>query len=43
MGSGKVTRLMTFGAFVEIALEKEGLVHISKLDTKACLKRLRMC
>ncbi|MEG0338613.1 MAG: S1 RNA-binding domain-containing protein, partial [Oscillospiraceae bacterium] len=30
---GKVTRLMTFGAFVEIAPGKEGLVHISKLDT----------
>ncbi len=25
---------MTFGAFVEIAPGKEGLVHISKLDTK---------
>ncbi|MEG1477687.1 MAG: polyribonucleotide nucleotidyltransferase, partial [Oscillospiraceae bacterium] len=31
---GKVTRLMTFGAFVEIAPGKEGLVHISKLDSK---------
>ena len=31
---GRVTRLMTFGAFVEIAPGKEGLVHISKLDTK---------
>ena len=30
--TGKVTRLMTFGAFVEIAPGKEGLVHISKLD-----------
>ena len=29
--SGKVTRIMNFGAFVEIAPEKEGLVHISKL------------
>ena len=29
---GKVTRLMPFGAFVEIAPGKEGLVHISKLD-----------
>lgn len=29
---GKVTRLMAFGAFVEIAPGKEGLVHISKLD-----------
>ncbi len=28
---GKVTRLMTFGAFVEIAPEKEGLVHISQI------------
>ncbi len=32
--SGKVTRLMAFGAFVEIAPGKEGLVHISKLDVK---------
>ena len=31
---GKVTRLMNFGAFVEILPNKEGLVHISKLDTK---------
>ena len=31
---GVVTRLMTFGAFVEIAPGKEGLVHISKLDVK---------
>ncbi len=28
---GKVTRLMAFGAFVEILPGKEGLVHISKL------------
>lgn len=30
---GRVTRLMSFGAFVEIAPGKEGLVHISKLDS----------
>ncbi len=29
---GKVTRIMNFGAFVEIAPGKEGLVHISKLE-----------
>ena len=29
---GTVTRLMNFGAFVEIAPGKEGLVHISQLD-----------
>jgi polyribonucleotide nucleotidyltransferase len=29
--SGKVTRLMTFGAFVEILPGKEGLVHVSEL------------
>ncbi len=29
--TGKVTRIMNFGAFVEIAPEKEGLVHISQL------------
>ncbi len=32
--NGKVTRIMTFGAFVEFLPGKEGLVHISKLDTK---------
>ena len=32
--NGVVTRLMNFGAFVEIAPGKEGLVHISKLDVK---------
>lgn len=32
--NGKVTRLMDFGAFVEIAPGKEGLVHISQLDVK---------
>ncbi len=31
---GKVTRIMDFGAFVEIAPGKEGLVHISRLDVK---------
>ncbi|MDY4191227.1 MAG: polyribonucleotide nucleotidyltransferase [Oscillospiraceae bacterium] len=31
---GKVTRLMSFGAFVEIAPGKEGLVHISKLENR---------
>ena len=32
--NGKVTRIMDFGAFVEIAPGKEGLVHISRLDIK---------
>ncbi len=31
---GKVTKIATFGAFVEILPGKEGLVHISKLDFK---------
>ncbi len=31
---GMVTRVMDFGAFVEIAPGKEGMVHISKLDKK---------
>jgi polyribonucleotide nucleotidyltransferase len=31
---GKVVRITTFGAFVEILPGKDGLVHISKLDTK---------
>lgn len=31
---GRVTRIMNFGAFVEFAPGKEGLVHISKLDNK---------
>ena len=32
--NGVVTRIMSFGAFVEIAPGKEGLVHISRLDVK---------
>ena len=31
---GKVTRIMNFGAFVEIAIGKEGLLHISQIDHK---------
>ena len=32
--TGKVTRIMNFGAFVEILPNKEGLCHISQLDHK---------
>ncbi len=32
--TGRVTRLMNFGAFVEILPGKEGLVHISQLSTE---------
>ena len=32
--TGQVTRLMNFGAFVEILPGKEGMVHVSELDTK---------
>ena len=32
--TGTVTRIIPIGAFVQIAPGKEGLVHISKLDTK---------
>ncbi len=35
---GTVTRLMAFGAFVEIAPGKEGLVHISKLSPQRVAK-----
>ncbi len=35
---GKVTRIMNFGAFVEILPGKEGLVHISKLSNKRVKK-----
>ena len=35
---GRVVRLMTFGAFVEIAPGKDGLVHISKLADKRIVK-----
>ena len=35
---GKVTRIMDFGAFVEIAPGKEGLVHISKLAPERVAK-----
>ncbi|MCL1788532.1 MAG: polyribonucleotide nucleotidyltransferase, partial [Defluviitaleaceae bacterium] len=30
--TGKVTRIMNFGAFVEFAPDKEGLVHVSQWD-----------
>ncbi len=40
---GKVTRLMNFGAFVEFAPGKEGLVHISKLDNKRVEKVEDIC
>ena len=32
--TGKVARIMTFGAFVEYAPGKDGMIHISKLDNK---------
>lgn len=32
--TGRVTRIMDFGAFVEFAPGKEGLCHISQLDSK---------
>ena len=38
-----VTRLMNFGAFVEFAPGKEGLVHISKLDKKRVEKVEDVC
>ncbi|HHX72939.1 MAG TPA: polyribonucleotide nucleotidyltransferase [Clostridiales bacterium] len=40
---GKVTRLMQFGAFVEIAPGKEGLVHISKLANHRVAKVEDVC
>ena len=35
---GKVMRIMTFGAFVELVPGQEGLVHISKLDKNRVAK-----
>ncbi|MBQ6707644.1 MAG: S1 RNA-binding domain-containing protein, partial [Clostridia bacterium] len=40
---GVVTRVMDFGAFVEIAPGKEGLVHISRLDVKRTEKVEDVC
>ena len=40
---GKVTRLMTFGAFVEFAPGREGLVHISELEWKRVDKVEDVC
>ena len=31
---GKVTRITTFGAFVDLGMGKEGMIHISKLSSK---------
>ncbi len=36
--TGRVSRIMDFGAFVEFAPGKEGLCHISQLDTKRAEK-----
>jgi len=36
--TGKVTRIMNFGAFVEFMPGKEGLVHISQLSTERVAK-----
>ena len=36
--SGKVARIMQFGAFVDIAPGKEGMIHISKLSSKRVAK-----
>ncbi len=36
--TGKVVRIMNFGAFVELAPNKDGLVHISKLSNKRVAK-----
>ena len=32
--TGKVVRILNFGAFVEIGVNKEGMIHISKLSSK---------
>ena len=32
--TGKVVRIMNFGAFVELGGGKDGMIHISKLDNK---------
>ncbi|MGN0961876.1 MAG: polyribonucleotide nucleotidyltransferase [Christensenellales bacterium] len=32
--TGKVVRILNFGAFVEIGYNKEGMIHISKLSSK---------
>lgn len=36
--TGKVTRLMKFGVFVDLGFGKEGLCHISQIDTKRIAK-----
>ncbi|SEF41249.1 polyribonucleotide nucleotidyltransferase [Eubacterium ruminantium] len=36
--SGKVVRIMPFGAFVELSPNKDGMIHISKLDQKRVAK-----
>ncbi len=41
--TGRVTRIIPIGAFVEFAPKKEGLVHISKLDRKRTEKVEDVC
>ena len=38
--TGKVTRIMNFGAFVEILPGKEGMVHISQLSTERVVEKV---
>ena len=40
---GRVVRLMQFGAFVELAPGKDGLVHISKLANRRVEKGEDVC
>ncbi|MBQ3637051.1 MAG: S1 RNA-binding domain-containing protein, partial [Clostridia bacterium] len=41
--TGRVTRIIPIGAFVEFAPKKEGMVHISKLDKKRTEKVEDVC
>ena len=41
--TGRVTRIIPIGAFVEFAPGKEGMVHISKLDTARTEKVEDIC
>ena len=39
---GEVVRIMNFGAFVQLAPNKDGLIHISKLS-KERVEKVEMC
>ncbi len=41
--TGKVTNIVHFGAFVDVGVENDGLLHNSNIDTAALAGRKTLC